>query len=349
MNIVIVDDDQDSVSLLLQMLGSLEGCSTVCFTDPNEGLEWCARSEPDLVILDYAMPDMDGIEFLRRFRALTGKGETPLLMVTVVHEKSVRYQALEMGATDFLTKPVDSIELVARVKNMLALRRSHTQLSDLAGWLAEEVAKVTGEIVSREREIIIRLSKAAEYRDPETGAHVLRMAHYSRLIAKNLGLTRQDQDVLLEAAPMHDIGKVGIPDYILLKPGPLNPMEISIMRQHAEIGYEILKGSESLTLNVAAQIALTHHEKYDGSGYPYGLKGDEIPIYGRIVALTDVFDALLSQRPYKEAWGVERVAETMRAGSGNHFDPVCVDALFNDWNAVQAIMQIFRNEESPLH
>jgi putative two-component system response regulator len=344
---VIVDDDQDSVSLLLQMLSSLEGYSTICFTEPHKGLEWCARSDPDLVILDYAMPDMDGIEFLRRFRALEGKRDIPLLMVTVVHEKSVRYQALEMGATDFLTKPVDSIELVARVKNMLALRRSHKQLSDLAGWLAQEVSKVTDEIVSREREIIIRLSKAAEYRDPETGAHVLRMAHYSRLIAKNLGLALQDQDALLEAAPMHDIGKVGIPDYILLKPGPLSPAEIIIMRQHAQIGFEILKGSESRILNVAAQIALTHHEKYDGSGYPSGLKGDDIPIYGRIVALSDVFDALLSHRPYKEAWEVERVAETIRAGAGSHFDPACVDALFTDWQAVQAIMQNFRNE-SPM-
>lgn len=348
MNIVIVDDDQDSVSLLLQMLSSLEGYSTICFTEPHKGLEWCAWSDPDLVILDYAMPGMDGIEFLRRFRALEGKRDIPLLMVTVVHEKSVRYQALEMGATDFLTKPVDSIELVARVKNMLALRRSHKQLSDLAGWLAQEVSKVTDEIVSREREIIIRLSKAAEYRDPETGAHVLRMAHYSQLIAKNLGLALQDQDALLEAAPMHDIGKVGIPDYILLKPGPLSPAEIIIMRQHAQIGFEILKGSESRILNVAAQIALTHHEKYDGSGYPYGLKGDDIPIYGRIVALSDVFDALLSHRPYKEAWEVERVAETIRTGAGSHFDPACVDALFNDWQAVQAIMQNFRNE-SPMH
>lgn len=348
MNIVIVDDDQDSVSLLLQMLSSIEGCSTICFTEPRKGLEWCARSDTDLVILDYAMPDMDGIEFLRRFRALEGKRDIPLLMVTVVHEKSVRYQALEMGVTDFLTKPVDSIELVARVKNMLALRRSHKQLSDLAGWLSQEVSKVTDEIVSREREIIIRLSKAAEYRDPETGAHVLRMAHYSQLIAKNLGLALQDQDALLEAAPMHDIGKVGIPDYILLKPGPLSPAEIIIMRQHAQIGFEILKGSESRILNVAAQIALTHHEKYDGSGYPYGLKGDDIPIYGRIVALSDVFDALLSHRPYKEAWEVERVAETIRAGVGSHFDPACVDALFNDWQAVQAIMQNFRNE-SPMH
>ncbi len=337
MNIVIVDDDPEHLSLVHRLLENLDECQVLDFSRPLETLAWCEQNDPDLVIVDYMMPELDGMEFIRRFRRLHGKMDTPVVMVTSRTESHVRYEALEVGATDFLNKPVDKTELFVRTRNMLALRRNQKQLANRAEWLAGEVKKATAEIVARERETILRLSKAAEYRDPETGAHILRMAHYARLIARNIGTPEEEQDLIQKAAPMHDIGKVGVPDHILLKPGRLDPDELKIMRQHAQIGYEILKDSDSHILRVAAQIALTHHERYDGLGYPHGTKGEDIPIVGRITALADVFDALLSSRPYKKAWELDRVIEMIKAESGKHFDPLCVEALFKDWDAVLEI------------
>lgn len=236
--------------------------------------------------------------------------------------------------TDFLNKPLDNTEFLARAKNMLALRQSHKKLLDHASWLADEVRKATAQIVAQEREMIFTLAKAAEYRDPETGAHILRMAHYSKHIARKLGLSVEQQELLLEAAPMHDIGKVGIADMILLKPGKLTEQEFSIMKKHAVIGAQILATSSSPLLKVAAEIAHAHHEKFDGSGYPRGLEGEAIPLFGRIVAVADVFDALTSERPYKKAWSIEKATELIREGAGKHFDPVCVQAFFSDFDDV---------------
>jgi putative two-component system response regulator len=228
---------------------------------------------------------------------------------------------------------------------MLALGESRKKLADKATWLAEEVRKATVEIVQRERDTVVRLSKAAEYRDPETGAHILRMAHYSELIARGLGLPLAEQELLLEAAPMHDIGKVGIADHILLKPGRLSPDEFEIMKQHAIFGYEILRGSSSRVLQAGAEIARAHHEKFDGSGYPNSLKGDAIPIFSRIVAVADVFDALTSERPYKKAWPLERACDFLKANSGSHFDPACVACFFAHWDEVLEIRQRFRDDQ----
>jgi putative two-component system response regulator len=262
-------------------------------------------------------------------------------MITANQDTEVRHRALTLGASDFLTKPVDKNEFRARATNMLLLRKSQKQLADRAAWLAEEVAKATNEVLVRERETIIRLSKAAEYRDPETGAHILHMANYSQIIARNLGHSEADQTLLLDAAPMHDIGKVGTPDHILLKPGRLDPEEMEIMRQHASIGYDILKGSPSPLLQKAAVIALTHHEKFDGTGYPNNLKGQDIPIDGRIVAVADVFDALTSERPYKKAWPVDEAVKFMHDNSGSHFDPDCIEAFFRNWDEIMAIKNRF--------
>ncbi|WP_318023301.1 HD domain-containing phosphohydrolase [Paucibacter sp. B2R-40] len=225
------------------------------------------------------------------------------------------------------------------------LELAQIKLADRAEWLAGEVAKATQDVLARERETVVRLSKAAEYRDPETGAHILRMAHYSELIARGLGLSDADRQLLLEAAPMHDIGKVGITDSILLKPGRLTPEEFEVMKQHAQIGHEILKDSSSLVLQTGAAIALGHHEKFDGSGYPQGLAGAAIPIFSRIVAVADVFDALTSERPYKKAWSLEQAADHLRAHSGAHFDPVCVNCFFAHWEQVLEIRQRFKDEE----
>jgi response regulator RpfG family c-di-GMP phosphodiesterase len=344
--ILIIDDTDVNLILFAALVKKLDGCHPHTFPDARQGLEWAANNMPDLVIVDYMMPDMDGLEFIEKFRELPGRESVPVLMITANDQKQLRYRALDIGANDFLTKPVDKVEFLARSKNMLTLNEARKLLADRATWLAEEVRKATHEIVQRERETVVRLSKAAEYRDPETGAHILRMAHYSRLIAQKLGLPVADQELLLEAAPMHDIGKVGIADKILLKPGRLEPEEFEIMKQHSVVGYELLKGSSSRVLQAGAEIALGHHEKFDGSGYPNGLKGEEIPIFSRIVAVADVFDALTSERPYKKAWTLEAAVDLLVEGKGKHFDPACVQAFLDAWDGVLEIRERYKEEDA---
>lgn len=346
MKVVIIDDSQMNVTLLQHLVRKLPPCEPVCFTDPVAALEWCLLNEPDLVIVDYMMPILSGTELVQRFRAR--HPDIPVLMITANHETALRHEALKLGVTDFLTKPIDNVEFLARAKNMLALRASHKKLANHAAWLADEVSKATAMIVAQERETIFCLSKAAEYRDPETGGHILRMAHYSRHIASCLGLSAEQQDLLLAAAPMHDVGKVGTPDMILLKPGKLTEAEFVIMKQHAENGFEILSANSSPLMQVAAEIARTHHEKFDGSGYPRALVGDAIPLFGRIVAVADVFDALTSERPYKKAWTIEQATQLLIEGRGKHFDPACVDAFLSDWDEVLRIKQRFLDDEDDI-
>lgn len=344
-HVIVVDDNDTNLLLLRHILQRLEGVTVDTFADPQLALAWCAEQEPDLVLLDYMMPEMDGLEFMRRFFALPQRQDVPVVMVTADTERDVRHLALQQGARDFLTKPVDKVELTVRVRNLLALRKSSQQLANRAAWLMEEVKLATAEIRAREKEAILRLSRAAEYRDPETGAHLLRMSAYTRLIARQLGLPQSEQEMLQEAAPMHDIGKVGIPDAILLKPGRLTEAEMAIMRQHPLFGHEILNGSVSPLLQCAAVVALSHHEKYDGSGYPHGLRGEDIPLWGRIVAVADVFDALTSSRPYKPAWPLEKARHYLESNKGSHFDPACVEALFALWPEVMNIRQQYADEQ----
>lgn len=343
MNVLIIDDSPLNTAFLNALVKKLEGCEPTCFNSSLSALEWCKSEAPDLVLVDYIMPEMDGLEFLRRFRLLEGRCEIPVLMVTSSSETEIRHQALELGANDFLLKPVDKVEFLARMKNMLSLRRHQKELADRAEWLTSEVKKATFEVMQREQDTIFRLAKTAEFRDPETGFHILRMAAYSQHVAKHLGLSEADQELLLKAAPMHDVGKVGTPDHILLKPGKLEPEEFEIMKQHSAIGHEILKGSLSMLLQTAAEIAISHHEKFDGSGYPNGLAGEQIPLFGRITAVADVFDALTSERPYKKAWEVERAKALIAETSGQHFDPKCVEAFFQDWENVLKIKDTYQD------
>jgi len=345
--IAIIDDSEINLTLLNALVVKLGDCQPRLFQESVKGLAWCSQNIPELVIVDFMMPNMDGLEFIKRLRAVPGLEELPILMITANDNKGVRYEALQIGATDFLTKPVDHIEFSARVRNMLALGASRRKLADKASWLAEEVRKATAVIHSREQELLFRMSRAAEFRDPETGAHIQRMAHYSRLIAVPLGLSVADQELILQAAPMHDIGKIGIPDDILLKPGKLTPDEFSIMKTHAQLGFDLLDGSESTILQAAALIARTHHEKFDGSGYPQGLVGEAIPLFGRIVAVADVFDALTSERPYKKAWPVEQAKAYLRDGAGSHFDPHCVAAFLHNWAEVQSVYERYRDDDTP--
>lgn len=352
MRIQIVDDNDTNLMLFEQIaLRVADDVSVECFADPVKALDDARSNLPDLILVDYMMPVMDGHEFLAAVRKLPGGRDVPIVMVTAAGERSVRQKALELGATDFLTKPVDPTEVRVRLNNLLALRRSHLRLSDRNRWLADEVRKATQAIFAREHELVVRLSRAAEFRDPETGGHIQRMAHYSELIARGLGLAPDLCDLILRAAPMHDVGKLGIPDGILLKPGRLDEQEFRVMKRHPEIGHAILDGSASQLIAMGAEIALTHHEKWDGTGYPKGMAGQDIPLTGRVVAVADVFDALTSERPYKLAWSVERARDFLVEGKETHFDPACVDAFLAAWDEVLTIKARFVDEvayESPV-
>ncbi|MCW9032794.1 MAG: response regulator [Alphaproteobacteria bacterium] len=337
MDVVIIDDNKTNVLLLRHLVDRLEDGNPITFTNPVEGLDWCLGNEPDMIIVDYMMPELDGLEFISRIRSSEKMGDLPIVMVTTADLKEVRYNALTRGATDFLTKPVDTTEFVARITNLMALRRNSKRLKNKTALLAEEVAKATKDIVERENEVIFRLSKATEYRDPETGQHITRMSMYSRLIAEKLGFSDEDVDNIFRAAPMHDIGKVGITDEILLKPARLTPEEFETMKAHTTIGYAILQDSPSKLLQLAADIALTHHEKFDGSGYPRGLAKEEIPLVGRIVAVADVFDALTSERPYKKAWTVDDALGLIVKETGHQFDPKCVETF---QNCMESVLEI---------
>lgn len=329
MEIVIVDDSPSIITVLTKLVGGLPGCNVVSFLGAQQALAWCEAHDPDMVLVDFMMPEMDGLEFIRRFRLMLGKSEIPVLMVTADSDRALRHRALILGVNDFLNKPFDHVELKARVSNMLTLRTSQIKLASRALLLADEVAKATREIAARERETLLCLGRAAEHRDPETHEHIIRMSSYSQLVGERLGLPSDECELLLMASPLHDLGKIGTPDHILLKPGRLTPDEFEIMKLHTVIGANILQHSESPILQAGAQIALSHHEKYDGTGYPNGLKARDIPLFGRIVAVADVFDALTSERPYKKAWELDRALALIRESRGGHFDPDCVDAFLD--------------------
>ena len=331
---LVIDDNPTNLMLLQHRLVKLDNCQVVTMDSAVAALEWCEHNVPDLILTDYMMPEMDGLEFIQRLRLKEEMREVPVVVVTTADVKEIRQQALELGAIDFLTKPVDGHELMARARNLLALRKSQLTLHDRAA-----------------EELVMRLSKAAEYRDPETGAHIERMARFSALIGRRLGLSTERAERLELAAPMHDVGKVGIPDMILLKPDRLTEGEFAIMKQHAVFGWEILKDSPSRLVRLAAEIARSHHEKYDGTGYPAGLTGEAIPLEGRIVAVADVYDALTSTRPYKQPWPVNQAVDFLREQSGRHFDPACVVAFLEEMDEVLRIMSEFRDaaDRAPPH
>ena len=336
--IVIIDDQLTSRQILKQLVSTIEQNLTVNdFANPLEALAWAIKNPVDLVLVDYKMPEMNGVEFIRKYRMNPVSAHVPVIMVTSIEDRNVRYEALGVGATDFLMKPVDHHECRARCRNLLTQHQQYKIISDRSRWLERRVAEATSEIRMRERETLLRLARAGEYRDEETGNHIIRMAKYSRIIAEELGMSRDDAEVIEMAAPMHDIGKIGIRDDILLKPGKLTYEEFEIMKTHTIIGHDILKDSPSKFLQMGGIIALGHHEKFDGSGYPYGKKGEEIPIEARIVAVADVFDALVSERPYKNAWSTQAALEYMESHRGKHFDPEALDAFKSQIDAVAKI------------
>lgn len=336
-NVVIVDDDPVTVAILRDLIEEMALCQVVPFTSSAEALDWCHRNDFDLVLVDYLMPPPDGLNFIDCFRRMAGKEEIPIIMISGDEERRVRHRALELGANDFLSKPFDTHEFRVRLKNMLAVRSRQKTLSSCAHHLANEVRQATSGLLKQEQETIFLLCRAAELRDPDTGAHLQRMSSYSRIIAANLGLSDQEQELVYMASPLHDIGKVAVPDDILQKSGKLDADEFAMITRHTLLGHEILRESSSPILQSGAQIALTHHEKYDGSGYPQRLAGEEIPLFGRIAAVADVFDALTSQRPYKQRWQDVAAADEIQRLAGIHFDPACVAAFMRGWDEILGI------------
>jgi putative two-component system response regulator len=350
---LLVDDSRSVLNYLKRHIEAEGLVEATAFLDPVEALA-CARERVfDLVLVDYEMPHMDGISFIRVFRSLPGCADVPIAMVTSQQTDDVKMEALQAGATDFLPKQPQSLEMTVRLRNLIQLGAAVRKLNDRAAHLASEVAAATRKLGEREEEIILRLALAVEYRDNDTGEHTLRVARYSRIIAEQLGLPpRLCRDIYL-AAPLHDVGKVAIPDNILLKPGRLTDDEMAVIRTHATIGERILADSGCELIQLGAQIAAGHHERWDGAGYPNGLKADEIPVAARVVAVADVFDALTTRRPYKEPMPIEVARSYLVENKGRQFDPACVEAFLSRWGEVVGIAAgeratPFQRAEAPL-
>jgi two-component system, response regulator RpfG len=334
---LLVDDSRSVLNFLKQLIEADGNVQATAFTDPVQALAAAMEHEYDIVLVDYEMPGIDGITFIRKLRSRPNFADIPIVMITSIETDEIRMRALEAGATDFLSKRPQALEIRVRLRNLVKLGLAVRKLNDRAADLASEVAIATRKLQEREEEIILRLALAVEYRDNDTGEHTLRVAKYSRIIAEKLGLPpRLCRDIYL-AAPLHDVGKVAIPDSILLKPGRLNEEEMAVIRTHAEIGRRILADSPCELIQIGATIAVAHHERWDGSGYPNGLKGSEIPIAARVVAVADVFDALTMRRPYKEAMPLDAARQYLEEKKEREFDPACVDAFLSRWDEVAAI------------
>jgi putative two-component system response regulator len=314
--ILIVDDTPENIDVLTEVLDPYY--NTKIALNGEKALKICAsEAKPDLVLLDIMMPGISGYDVCQRMKRNSDTHGIPVIFVTAMNEMEDEKKGLELGAVDYITKPISPAIVLARVRTQLALYDQTRELERL-------VELRTAELEKTRRQIIRRLGRAAEFKDNETGNHVIRMSHYSRLTAEVMGMSAAAVDTLFNAAPMHDVGKIGIPDNVLLKPGKLDDLEWEVMRQHPAMGAEIIGDHKDELLQAARLVAITHHEKWDGSGYPNGLKGEEIPVFGRIVAIADVFDALTSSRPYKKAWTVEAAIEMIDEGSGKHFDPALI-------------------------
>lgn len=327
---LIIDDQEYNISLLERILGRAGFSNLRSTTNPNELKSLFIEVQPDIILLDLHMPEMDGFEALQMINALKAEGTyLPVLMLTADVTKEAKKRALHEGANDFLTKPFDRTEVVLRIDNLLRSRFYHLQLQDQNDLLEQRVRKRTLELEQAKHEILQVLGRTAEFRDDETGQHTQRVGQLAGKLGAALGMTAHEVELLELATPLHDIGKIGIPDEILLKPGRFTPEEFEQMKLHTKIGATILEGSLFPVLQLAKTIALSHHEKWDGTGYPNGLKGEEIPLVGRIVAIADFFDALTHERPYKRVWSVEEALAEIRKQSGAHFDPRVVNAFLS--------------------
>jgi len=348
--IMIVDDEELNIEVVKEYL-KIDGYENLVSTnDARQAVAAIYHEKPDLVLLDLNMPQVSGLDILQELRSDQQLSGMPVIVLTANTDCETKIRALKLGATDFLYKPIHDGELLARLRNILMAKAHQDHMRNYSDQLETAVSQRTAELEASRQEVIHCLARAAEFRDDDTGFHVIRVGRYARLIGEQLGMSEQRLDDLEQAAKLHDIGKIGIPDAILLKPGSLTPEEYEVMQRHCnygkkiigkksqdetvllkthtELGAKILEVGCSPILELATKIAITHHEHWDGSGYPLGLAGEDIPLEGRITAVADVFDALSSKRPYKQAFPLEKCFSIMREGQGSQFDPQILDAFF---------------------
>ncbi len=363
---MIVDDEIANVLVAKKLLSQAGHTDFETTTDSMQAISMIHTALPDVVLLDINMPNIDGITILSQIRNVEKFADLPVLILTANTHSEVKLRCLELGATDFLIKPIDPMELAPRVRNALQAKLNRDRLKSHASELEEIVRQRTDELESSRREVIYCLARAAELRDNDTGNHVIRVGRYAGIIADKLGMSEAFVRDLELAAQLHDVGKIAIPDAILLKPGKLEPEEYEIIQGHVKFGRQIIKpfaahdattlrrhvlsGTEILAdgsslMRLAASVAQTHHEKFDGSGYPIGLAGEDIPIEGRITAVADVFDALSSERPYKKAMPREKCFSILKEGRGTHFDPRVLDAFFEGASEIVRVQVEFVDYE----
>jgi putative two-component system response regulator len=365
--VMIIDDERLNIEVVKAYLKEEGFANFLSTTDSTCAVEMLLQHRPDIVLLDINMPEVSGLEILAEMRRDPILKLIPALVLTAANDPKIKLQALRLGASDFLAKPVDPSEMTLRVENVLAVKAYQDHLAEYSERLEEQVRNRTEELERSRQEAIHCLARAGEYRDDDTGHHVTRVGRYSALIAAELGCSRAEVELIEQAAQLHDVGKIGIPDAILHKPGKLDPHEYEIiqrhcgigrriidplsyeeserLKSHTSIGFQIMGATNSPVLRLAAVIAGSHHEKWDGTGYPKGLRGEQIPIEGRIVAVADVFDALSSARPYKDAFPIDQCMEILMEGRGKHFDPNILDAFMRRKEEVVQIRQEYLKKD----
>jgi putative two-component system response regulator len=347
--ILIVEDDPLNAELLSEILDE-EGYRNVStLSDPYRVLPSHKKNKFDLILLDIQLPGMSGIQVLEQLQRDSVDEFLPVIMLTAYNDRHIRKKVLEAGARDFISKPFENWEVLLRIRNILHTKFYYSQQILRVDLMENEVSRRTKEIRETQFEIIQRLAVAGELRDNETGAHVKRMSHICSLLADKRGFSSDFSELMLYASAMHDVGKIGIPDSILLKTKMLSPMEWEVMKQHPKIGARIIGSHKSPLISLAREISLFHHEKWDGSGYPHQISGDKIPVSARIAAISDVFDALTSDRPYKKAWSIEKSVEMIKEESGKHFEPVMVSLLIESLPEIIEIRERYRDNDYYLH